>query len=42
MVVETKAVTGDAREVICDAVKQYNPDMLVLGSHGYGAIKRYS
>jgi len=37
---ETEAHTGDAREVICDAAKKYNPDMLVLGSHGYGALKR--
>lgn len=37
---EIKAHTGDAREVICDAAKKYNPDMLVIGSHGYGAFKR--
>jgi len=37
---KTEAHTGDAREVICDAAKKYNPDMLVLGSHGYGAVKR--
>uniref|UniRef100_A0A0D6QXP8 UspA domain-containing protein n=1 Tax=Araucaria cunninghamii TaxID=56994 RepID=A0A0D6QXP8_ARACU len=40
VVPETKAVTGDAKEVICGAVKRYNPDMLVLGSHGYGPLKR--
>ena len=38
---ETEAHTGDTIEVICDAAKKYNPDMLVLGSHGYGALKRY-
>jgi nucleotide-binding universal stress UspA family protein len=37
---ETEVHTGDAREVICNAAKKYNPDMLVLGSHGYGALKR--
>jgi len=31
---------GDAREVICNAVKKYNPDMLVLGSRGFGPLKR--
>lgn len=36
----TEAHIGDAREVICDAAKRYNPNMLVLGSHGYGALKR--
>jgi len=38
---ETEARTGDAKEVICKAAKKYNPDMLVVGSHGYGALKRY-
>lgn len=37
---ETEIQTGEAREVICNATKKYNPDMLVLGSHGYGALKR--
>jgi len=37
---EIEARTGDAREVICDAAKKYNSDMVVLGSHGYGAFKR--
>jgi len=37
---ETEAYTGNAREVICNAAKTYKPDMLVLGSHGYGALKR--
>lgn len=37
---EVEAHTGDAREVICDAAKKYNSDMVVLGSHGYGAFKR--
>merc|ERR1711915_393479 len=31
---------GDAREVICNAVKKYNPDMLVLGIRGFGPLKR--
>eukprot|EP00253_Pinus_taeda_P000147 PITA_00147 len=40
LTVETEAYTGDAREVICNAAQTYNPDMLVIGSHGYGALKR--
>ena len=31
---------GDPRDAICDAVDQLNPTFLILGSHGYGAIKR--
>lgn len=33
-------VEGDPRNVICDAVDQYSASMLVVSSHGYGAIKR--
>ncbi|KAK9086318.1 hypothetical protein Syun_028712 [Stephania yunnanensis] len=32
--------SGDAREVICEAVKKVEPELLVMGSHGYGFIKR--
>ena len=32
---------GDPRDAICDAVDQLNPTFLIVGSHGYGAIKRY-
>ncbi|XP_020592595.1 universal stress protein PHOS34-like [Phalaenopsis equestris] len=31
---------GDARNILCDAVEKFNADVLVVGSHGYGAIKR--
>ncbi|KAG7014364.1 Universal stress protein A-like protein, partial [Cucurbita argyrosperma subsp. argyrosperma] len=31
---------GDARYVLCKAVSEHNASMLVVGSHGYGAIKR--
>jgi nucleotide-binding universal stress UspA family protein len=37
---ETVARTGDAKEVICKVARKYNPDMLVVGGHGYGALKR--
>ncbi|XP_022146073.1 universal stress protein PHOS32-like [Momordica charantia] len=31
---------GDARNVLCKAVERHGASMLVVGSHGYGAIKR--
>lgn len=36
-----EAVEGDARNVLCEAVEKHHATMLVVGSHGYGAIKRY-
>ncbi|XP_026457998.1 universal stress protein A-like protein [Papaver somniferum] len=38
--VETMIENGDAREVICDAVEKIGADVLVMGTHGYGMIKR--
>ncbi|KAK1294053.1 hypothetical protein QJS10_CPA16g01524 [Acorus calamus] len=35
-----EAMEGDARNVLCDAVDKHQATMLVVGSHGYGAIKR--
>nr|GEY65811.1 adenine nucleotide alpha hydrolases-like superfamily protein [Tanacetum cinerariifolium] len=35
-----ETVEGDARNVLCDAVERHHATMLVVGSHGYGAIKR--
>ncbi|KAJ7561198.1 hypothetical protein O6H91_03G018100 [Diphasiastrum complanatum] len=31
---------GDAREAICETVEKLHADVLVMGSHGYGAVKR--
>ncbi|KAL6658782.1 hypothetical protein ACP70R_002822 [Stipagrostis hirtigluma subsp. patula] len=31
---------GDARRVLCDAAERHHAEALVVGSHGYGAIKR--
>jgi len=36
-----EVVQGDARNVLCDAVDRHRASVLVLGSHDYGAIKRY-
>lgn len=33
---------GDARNVLCDAVEKHHATILVVGSHGYGALKRYN
>ncbi|KAL6582603.1 hypothetical protein OROMI_004681 [Orobanche minor] len=36
-----KVVDGDARNILCEAVEKHNASVLVVGSHGYGAIKRF-
>lgn len=35
-----EVVEGDARNVLCEAVDKHHASALVVGSHGYGAIKR--
>jgi len=37
-----EVVEGDPRNVLCEAVEKHHASMLVVGSHGYGAIKRYT
>jgi hypothetical protein len=37
-----KVVEGDARNVLCEAVERHHAELLIVGSHGYGAIKRYA
>jgi len=37
---EAEMVEGDARNVLCEAVERHGANILVVGSHGYGAIKR--
>ncbi|KAH7365447.1 hypothetical protein KP509_18G028900 [Ceratopteris richardii] len=37
---ETMVAVGDPRDSICEAVEKLGIDYLVIGSHGYGAIKR--
>jgi len=39
--VETRIENGDPRDVICQAVQKMGVDILVMGSHGYGVIKRW-
>ncbi|CAI9287214.1 unnamed protein product [Lactuca saligna] len=38
--VETRVEQGDPRDVICSAAEKMGVDMVVVGSHGYGMIKR--
>ncbi|XP_021763154.1 universal stress protein PHOS34-like [Chenopodium quinoa] len=38
--VTVEVVEGDARNVLCEAVEKHHASILVVGSHGYGAIKR--
>ncbi|KAF7042365.1 hypothetical protein CFC21_051999 [Triticum aestivum] len=38
--VDVKVAVGDARSVICDMVDKLGADLLVMGSHGYGFLKR--
>jgi hypothetical protein len=39
--VMVEVVEGDGRNVLCEAVERHHASILVVGSHGYGAIKRY-
>ncbi|XP_059439099.1 universal stress protein PHOS34-like [Corylus avellana] len=38
--VTVEVVEGDGRNVLCEAVDRHHASILVVGSHGYGAIKR--
>ena len=38
--VEIQVLSGDARDVITETTEKFKPDFLVMGSHGFGAIKR--
>ncbi|KAM0922207.1 hypothetical protein ACQ4PT_006308 [Festuca glaucescens] len=35
-----EVIEGEPRYVLCNAVEMHGADLLVVGSHGYGAIKR--
>ncbi|XVF21965.1 hypothetical protein REPUB_Repub12eG0134100 [Reevesia pubescens] len=37
-----EVVEGDARNVLCEAVEKHHASVLVVGSHGYGAIKSFA
>ncbi|XP_020213336.1 universal stress protein PHOS34 isoform X2 [Cajanus cajan] len=37
---ETRVESGDPRDVICDMSQKLGADLLVMGSHGFGILKR--
>ncbi|RWW83263.1 hypothetical protein BHE74_00008235 [Ensete ventricosum] len=39
---ETITEVGDPKEAICEAVKKLNVNLLVVGSHGKGALQRWN
>lgn len=38
--VNVEVMEGDPRDVLCEAVDKHQATILVLGSHGYGIVKR--
>ncbi|KAH9306974.1 hypothetical protein KI387_011378 [Taxus chinensis] len=38
--VETKVMTGETQYAICEAANELKVDILVVGTHGHGALKR--
>ncbi|KAH9306975.1 hypothetical protein KI387_011379 [Taxus chinensis] len=38
--IEIKVVTGEARYAICEAANTLKVDLLVVGTHGHGAVRR--
>lgn len=38
--IQYELVEGDPRNALCDAAEKHQAEILVVGSHGYGAIKR--
>lgn len=38
--VEKKVVIGEPKELICETTSKLQADLLVMGSHSYGALKR--
>jgi nucleotide-binding universal stress UspA family protein len=40
LTIETAVRHGDARSVIVDEAKEWDADLIIMGSHGYTGIKR--
>ncbi|XP_022760579.1 universal stress protein PHOS34-like [Durio zibethinus] len=38
--VKVEVMEGDPRNVLCEAVEKHKAAILIMGSHGYGAVKR--
>ncbi|TDD97892.1 universal stress protein [Flavobacterium cellulosilyticum] len=41
LLVTTKVVSGSPKSVILDEADKFKADLIVVGSHGYGAIERF-
>ena len=39
--IEAEVLDGSPKEVILDAAKQWGANLIVVGSHGYGPVKRF-
>jgi nucleotide-binding universal stress UspA family protein len=39
--VTTNVLRGDAKERIVEEAEQWDADLVIVGSHGYGAVKRF-
>jgi nucleotide-binding universal stress UspA family protein len=41
LLVTTARITGRPKDVIVDDAERWGADLIVLGSHGYGALRRF-
>lgn len=41
MTVKSMVMEGEPKEMICQAVEQVHPDLLLVGSRGLGKLKRF-
>ena len=39
--IETKVVDGSPKEMIVEEAENWDVDLIVIGSHGYGSVKRF-
>ncbi|MGE3467235.1 MAG: universal stress protein [Pyrinomonadaceae bacterium] len=39
--IETEVLEGEPKDVILDEAERWDADLIVLGSHGYGDVKRF-
>lgn len=39
--ITTEVIEGSPKQAILEAAETWKPDLIVVGSHGYGAVKRF-
>lgn len=39
--IETEVLDGSPKEIILDVAKAWRPNLIVVGSHGYGSVKKF-